>query len=61
MCDKLVNESSGNFNSTHPFTGIQQNPLGQEDEAAKATLKRLQNEWMSGEGGEKEKKEVMSL
>lgn len=56
MCDNLVSESSGNFYYTHPFTGTLQNPPRQEDEAMKATLKRLQNEWISGEGGgEKER------
>lgn len=55
MCDNLGNESSENFNYTHPFTGTQQNPL-QENEAVKAPLKRLQNEWMTGEGGGEEKK-----
>lgn len=56
MCDNLVSESSGNFNYTHPFIGTLQNPPWQEDKAVKATLKRLQNERISGEeAGEKEK------
>lgn len=47
MCGKLVSESPGNFNDTH--------------EAVKATLKRRQNEWMSGEGGGRKKRGGLSF